>query len=195
MGTAQFSHSVVSDSATPGTAACQASLSITNSWTYSNSCPSRWWCHPTISSSFIPFSGGLVTKSRLTLVTPWTIACPAPLSTGFSRQEYWIGLPFPSPGVLPDPGIEPGSPALQTDSLPTELWGKPLSGGKGCQMWQRSWRRRHSGWVISESPWVENAQLNIEYWVWNISQSGNQDSWPMSETDILCALRAYFLNL
>ena len=50
----------------------------------------------------------------------------APLSMGFSRQEHWSGLPFPSPGNLPDPGIEPRSPALQADSLPTELWGKPL---------------------------------------------------------------------
>ena len=53
--------------------------------------------------------------------TPWTVACQAPLFMGFSRQEYWIGLPFPSPGDLPDPGIEPRSPALQVDSLPTEL--------------------------------------------------------------------------
>ena len=44
--------------------------------------------------------------------TPWTVAQQAPLSIGFSRQEYWSGLPFPSPGDLPDPGIEPGSPAL-----------------------------------------------------------------------------------
>ena len=44
--------------------------------------------------------------------TPWTVAYQAPLSTGFSRQEYWSGLPLPSPGDLPDPGIEPGSPAL-----------------------------------------------------------------------------------
>ena len=44
---------------------------------------------------------------------------------GFSRQEYWSGLPFPSPGDLPNPGIKPGSPALQADSLPTEPWGKP----------------------------------------------------------------------
>ena len=43
----------------------------------------------------------------------------------FSRQEYWNGLPFPSPGYLPNPGIKPGSPALQADSLPTELQGKP----------------------------------------------------------------------
>ena len=65
----------------------------------------------------------LVTKSCLTLATPWTVACQAPLSMGFSRQEYWTGLPFPSPGDLPDPGIEPRSPALQADSLPYELWG------------------------------------------------------------------------
>ena len=64
-------------------------------------------------------SGSLVAKSYLTLATPWTIACQAPLSMGFSRQEYWSGLPFPSPGDLPDPGIEPGSPALHADSLLT----------------------------------------------------------------------------
>ena len=54
------------------------------------------------------------------LVTLWTVACQAPLSMGFSKQEYWSGLPFPSPGDLPDPGIEPGSPALQADSLLSE---------------------------------------------------------------------------
>ena len=58
-------------------------------------------------------------------VTPWTVACKAPLSTGFSRQEFWSGLSFPSPGDLPGPGIEPVSPALQVDSLPTEPPGKP----------------------------------------------------------------------
>ena len=56
--------------------------------------------------------GGLIAKSFLTLVTSWTVVCQVPLSMGFSRQEYWSGLPFPSPGDLPDPGIEPGSPAL-----------------------------------------------------------------------------------
>ena len=61
--------------------------------------------------------GGLVAKLCLTLATPWTVACQAPLSMGFSRQEYWSGLPFLSPGDLPDPGIEPGSPALQADDL------------------------------------------------------------------------------
>ena len=58
--------------------------------------------------------------------TPWMVAYQAPLSTGFSRQENWSGLPFPSPGDLPNPGIEPGSPALQTDALPSEPPGKPL---------------------------------------------------------------------
>ena len=57
--------------------------------------------------------------------TPWTIAYKAPPSMGFSREEYWSGLPFPSSGHLPNPGIEPGSPALQTDTLPSEPPGKP----------------------------------------------------------------------
>ena len=56
--------------------------------------------------------GDLVTKSCPTLVTPWTVALQAPPSMGFSQQQYWKGLPFPSPGHLPDLGIEPGSPAL-----------------------------------------------------------------------------------
>ena len=51
-------------------------------------------------------------------MTPWTVAHQAPLSMGFSRPEHWRGLPFPSPGDLPDPGTEPLSPAWQADSLP-----------------------------------------------------------------------------
>ena len=57
-------------------------------------------------------------------MTPWTVAYQAPLPMGFSRQECWSGLPFPSPGDLPDPGIEPGSPTLQADALPSEPPGK-----------------------------------------------------------------------
>ena len=56
--------------------------------------------------------------------TPCTVTHQIPLSMGFSRQEYWSGLPLPSPGDLPDPGIELSSPALQADSLPSELPGK-----------------------------------------------------------------------
>ena len=58
-------------------------------------------------------------------VTLWTVAPQASLTMGFSKQEYWSGLPCLPPGDLPDPGIEPGSPALQADSLLTDLWGKP----------------------------------------------------------------------
>ena len=57
--------------------------------------------------------------------TPWTVTHQAPQSMEFSRQEYWGGLPFPSPGHLPNPGIKPGSPALQADALPSEPPGKP----------------------------------------------------------------------
>ena len=57
--------------------------------------------------------------------TPWTVAYQTPPSMGFSRQEYWSGLPFPSPGDLPNPGIEPGSPALEADALTSEPPGKP----------------------------------------------------------------------
>ena len=64
--------------------------------------------------------------------TPWMVAYQAPLSMGFSRQEYWSGLPFPSPGDLLNPGIEPRSPALQTDVLLSEPLGScyqvPLKG-------------------------------------------------------------------
>ena len=68
--------------------------------------------------------GDLVAKLCLTLVTPWTVTIQAPLFTGFSRQENCSGLPFPSPRDLSNPGIKPGSPALQVGSLPDELPGK-----------------------------------------------------------------------
>ena len=58
-------------------------------------------------------------------MTLWTVASQAPLPMEFSKEEYWSGLPFFSPDALPDPEIESGSPALQADSLPSELPGKP----------------------------------------------------------------------
>ena len=61
---------------------------------------------------------------------PWTVARQSPVSMGFPRQEYWRGLPFPSPGNLPDPGIKFRSSALQADSLPTEPSGKYYSAVK-----------------------------------------------------------------
>ena len=67
-----------------------------------------------------------VAQSCRLFVTPWNVAYQAPLSMGFSRQEYWSGLPFPSPGDLPNPGIELWSPTLQADTLPSEPSGKPI---------------------------------------------------------------------
>ena len=75
-----------------------------------------WFCLTAL-SFFCLICGDLVTKSCPTLATPWTVAHQAPLSMGFSRQEYWSGLPFPPPGDLPIPGIEPASPTSQADSL------------------------------------------------------------------------------
>ena len=65
-------------------------------------------------------------QSCLTLCDPWTVAHQAPLSMGFSRQEYWSGLPFLTAEALPNPGIEPVSPAWQTGSLPLAPPGKPM---------------------------------------------------------------------
>ena len=67
----------------------------------------------------------VVTRLCLTLATPWTAAQQVPLSVGFPTKEYWSRLPFPSPGNLPDPGIEPLSSTLQVDSSTTEHQGNP----------------------------------------------------------------------
>ena len=68
----------------------------------------------------------LLSHVRL-FVTSWTVAPQAPLSKGFSRHEYWSGLPCPPPGVLSNPVIKPRSPAFQGDSLPSEPTGKPIA--------------------------------------------------------------------
>ena len=93
-------------------------------------------------------------------VTPWTVAYQASPSMGFSRQAYWSGLPFPSPGDLPDPGIKPESPVLQADALPSEPTGKPGSGAglagkhsRGCTFLRPAdFKHTHSkawrGWVL-----------------------------------------------
>ena len=84
--------------------------------------PSSHQGHPKISISSVQS----LSRVRL-LVTPWTVALQAPLSVGFSGQEYWSGLPFPPPEDLPGPGIKPGSPASQADSSPSEPQGSPLA--------------------------------------------------------------------
>ena len=73
------------------------------------------------------YSEEVKSLSRVQLFAiPWIVAWESPLSMGFSRQEHYSGLPFPSPGDLPNPGIESGFPALQVDSLPSEPPGKKL---------------------------------------------------------------------
>ena len=74
---------------------------------------------------------------------PWTAAHQAPLSMGFSRQEYWSGLPFPSPGDLPHPGIKPRSPTLWTDALPSEPSGKS----------KQKWKSLNHVWLF-ETLWT-----------------------------------------
>ena len=81
-------------------------------------------CDQTGKSYGMVVIGGLVAKVCPTPMTTWTVARQAPLSVEFSRQEYWSGLPVPSPGDFPDPRIKLGSPAWQVDSLLTESPGK-----------------------------------------------------------------------
>ena len=106
----------------PSTSPCSDDSTVINTCTIQASDLSPWFI---FSSDLISYGGGLVAKSCRTLATLWTVAYQAPLSMGFSRQEHWGDLPFPPPGDLLDPGIKPGSPALQADSSPTELPGKP----------------------------------------------------------------------
>ena len=95
----------------------------------------------------------------LTLCDLWTVAHQAPLTTEFSRKEYWSGLPFPSPGDLFDLGIEPGSPALQAESLPSEpprstcmvcrmsfVFQVVTSAGAKTQRWETGWRGLWQRW-------------------------------------------------
>ena len=68
----------------------------------------------------------MLTESNIVFATPWIVGYQAPQSMKFSKQEYWSGLPFSSPGDLPNPRIESRSPTLRADALPSEPPGKPL---------------------------------------------------------------------
>ena len=134
----QFSRSVLSNSLRPhGLQHARLPCSSPTPRAYSNSCPSSRWCHLTISSSVVPFSSclqpfpasgsfpvsrlftssGQLLSCVLLFATSWTVACQAPLSMGFSRQEHWSGLQHPSLGHLPNPGIQLGPPVLQAEIL------------------------------------------------------------------------------
>ena len=94
-------------------------------------------------------------KVKSETVTPWTIAHQAPLSMGFHRQGYWSGLPFPSPGDLPNTGIEPRSPTLQTDSLPAEVQGKPKNSGvSSLSLLQRIFPTQKSSQGLLYCRWI-----------------------------------------
>ena len=86
---------------------------------------------------------------------PCTVACQTPLSMGFSKQEYWSGLPCPSPGDLPDPGIEPGSAVLQADSLLSEPPGKPLLWDKGTKYVPCQFEHQNDAQILKARSWVE----------------------------------------
>ena len=86
---------------------------------------------------------------------PWTVAHQAPPSMGFSRQEYWSGLPFPSPGALPDPGIEPRSPIMQADALTSEPPGKPKNTGvDSLSLLQGNFPTQESNWDFLHCRWI-----------------------------------------
>ena len=101
--------------------------------------------------------------------TPWTIAYQSPPSMEFSRQKYWSGLPFPSRGDLPDPGIEPRSPTLQADALPCEPPGKPHG---------------------LSSPWNSPGQ-NMEWVAFPFSRGSSQ---PRDRTQVSCIAGGFFTS-
>ena len=114
----------------PGVTTCIVSCFIVSFVLFTSVITNKHHELPVSWSTFLPSSCDIVSEvkslSRVRLfATPWTVAYQGPLYMGFSRQEYWSALLFPSPGDLPNPGIEPGSPALWADVLPSEPPGKP----------------------------------------------------------------------
>ena len=108
-----------------------------------------------LASLLVPYTPQCQSLNRVQLfVTPWTVALQAPLSMRFSRQEYWSGWPFPSPGDLPDSGIELESRALQADSLLSESPGKLYSG----KLYQGNYNRevRFMGFDKCIITWIQH---------------------------------------
>ena len=130
-------------------AASRPTLRVTSQQAFPSPCPQHTHTHRTcllvvyFISLFIldPCPPGVIHTGKCVcclvmsdFVTSRTVSCQAPLSVEFSRQEHWSGLPFPSPGDLPNPGIKPRSPALQADSLPMEPPGEPPSSPLACTL-------------------------------------------------------------
>ena len=113
--------------------------------------------------------------------TPWTVAYQTPLS--MDRQEYWSGLPFPSPGDLPNPGTEPRSPALEADTLPSEPPGKPLSqaSNDGWSFiedlrvsWEK-WPRRCWNWLSNQGIRKIESSIKEQNFSWNLPGSPREN--------------------
>ena len=116
--------------------------------------------------------------------TPWTLAYQAPPSMGFPRQEYWSGLPFPSPGDLPDPGIEPGSPALQTDAF--TFWAT-----REAQLYEKVWLK------VWPASCLENPRDGGAWWaaVYGVAQSRTRLKWLSSSSCFPCYHKNYSSRL
>ena len=119
-------------------------------------------------------------------VTPWTVACQAPLSMGFPRQEHCTGLPFPSPGDLPDPGIEPRSPAWVGRFFITEPPGKPCintTRRDKCYNWgghsyHRAWSRHDSFFLEEGSVQFSSVQFSHSVVFDSLRPHESQHTWP-----------------
>ena len=122
-------------------------------------------------------------------VSPRAVACRASLSMGFSRQEYWSGLPFPSPGYLPDPGIEPSSPALKADTLPSEPPGNSFTlNGSQRHLWTRCYLHRVLHDFGTSHPYLRCPLDWLICIAVQTSQSPNPGSYQGPHTDILFSL-------
>ena len=117
--------------------------------------------------------------------TLWTVACQAPLSIGFSWQEYWSRLPCPPPGDLPNTGTEPGSPVLQADTLLYEPWGKPDGSQQAMENSSRYGNIRPL--YLSPEKTVCRSRSNSWNWTWNNrtgsqlgKEYGNAVYWPLA---------------
>ena len=126
--------------------------------------------HDLATSLSVQFSS-VQSLSRVQLfATLWTVAYQAPPSMGFSRSEYWSGLPFPSPGDLPDPKIEPGSPALQVDSLLPEPVGKSKNTRVGSlSLLQGNFLTQESNWGL----------LHYKQILYQLSYLASPRRWPL----------------
>ena len=129
----------------------------------------RWWHSFSGRKLIWPLkSEGEVAQSVWLFATPWTVAHQAPQSVGFSRQEYWSGLPCTPPGDLPDPGIEPGPPSLQ-NSLPSEPPGKPTGSLRSLVLNLASKKPSSRLWTLGCPIMVASQRLSTScgvFWHW-----------------------------